>query len=143
MRHRRTIAFTLFAIALIVASETAFGQVRSRSRRPSARSSYGSALSRPHLSPYLNLLRNDQDVATNYYTLVRPQVRQQRINTQFAEQMDRQDQNLTQLQEEVSTVQGSGLGGRPVLPPTGLGARYMDLSHYYSRSGSRRQTRGR
>lgn len=137
MTSRKTILWACLGLLVAAAAEPAFGQLPSRRgvRRP-----YASPLSRPTLSPYLNLLRQDGSPASNYYTLVRPQLRQQATNIQLNQQLMQQDQQLGDLRQTVEF--GAGQTG---LAPTGRGASFMNYSHYYSFGGggggqSRRST---
>jgi hypothetical protein len=56
--------------------------------------------SRPTVSPYLNLFRNNVGPLPNYYSLVRPQINQQAFNTQIAAQQAQQKSALNLLQSQ-------------------------------------------
>jgi TolA-binding protein len=85
---------------------------------------------RPTVSPYLNLLRNDQDVASNYYNLVRPQLDQITFN-------NHETQTIQSLQRQVNQESQRGPYSTTELRATGHGATYMNYSHYYgNRPGS-------
>ena len=84
----------------------------------SGRAGYRNTLSRPMVSPYLNLTRGGNP-AVNYYTLTRPPI-------DLRAQQFRQQQATQGLQREVEQgVRASEL------PPTGHSATYMNYSHYY------------
>jgi hypothetical protein len=82
---------------------------------------------RPVVSPYLNLDRNDGGAAPNYFTLVQPQLQQQRYNQQQARRIDR-------LQREVGALQSTA-GFTPFanegIRATGHAATFMNTSHYF------------
>jgi hypothetical protein len=79
----------------------------------------------PTVSPYLNLLRNDNDNAgglPNYYALVRPQLQQQSIN--------QQQRAVNQQQLSIEAQQAAALGSlsnqvQPLLTPTGKAGQFM------------------
>ncbi len=81
-----------------------FGQSQSGGFSGASSSSFGrSALgagASPTLSPYLNMLRPGS-AAVNYYALVRPQVRQDAINTQTTTTMQQTDRQLADQQQRL------------------------------------------
>jgi hypothetical protein len=88
---------------------------------------------RPTVSPYMNLLRNDDLLggsnAANYYTLVRPQVRQNTTNA-------RQTEELNELQREVDTRTAAPPAQRRIRR-TGHVSRFMDYSGHFGNGGPR------
>lgn len=88
---------------------------------------------RPTVSPYLNLLRNDNGSVPNYYSLVRPQQNQQSFDRQIASATRLQSLSIQRL-EEVAQMQTTR--------STGTGSVYRNLSHFYpakrTASGRRR-----
>jgi hypothetical protein len=80
--------------------------------------------SRPTVSPYLNLFRRGANSTTNYHTLVRPQLQQYSANQQ-------QSANIGALQQSVQAMQAQRPLSVPLVAPTGIGARFNDLSHFY------------
>ena len=81
--------------------------------------------SRPTVSPYLNLFRNNNGPLPNYYSLVRPQLqqidnqrRQQAINTQQQTQIQNLNRGLLQISS-------------PQIAPTGGGSTFRNYSHFY------------
>jgi len=76
---------------------------------------------RPSVSPYLNLLNNNGSDVTNYQSLVRPMVNQNRINAQQSAQINR-------LQAKPPT---SSNAGSEALRSTGHQSTYHYYSHYY------------
>ncbi|MEX2188649.1 MAG: hypothetical protein WD875_17710 [Pirellulales bacterium] len=75
--------------------------------------------SRPTLSPYLNLFRNQRGPVPNYHLYVRPILQQQSINAQQGAAVQQLEQGL----RETQTTQSG---------PTGIGSGYRNFSHYYS-----------
>lgn len=76
----------------------------------------------PTVSPYLNLLREEENQgAPNYFTFVRPQM----------QQLEASRQQLTQLQQLRRQVQQTSYT-RPVASSPGAAARYGDTGRYYS-----------
>lgn len=53
------------------------------------------------VSPYLNLLRPGTSTAVNYYALVRPQIRQDAINTQYSNNIQQADRMLSNQQQYI------------------------------------------
>jgi hypothetical protein len=77
---------------------------------------------RPTVSPYLNLVNGNNDPnLTNYQSLVRPQVNQQRVNNQ-------QNAQINRLEARPPT---SGNAGSESLRSTGHQATWRNYSHYY------------
>ena len=103
--------------------------------------------SRPTVSPYLNLFRNDgldNRFLPNYHSLVRPLQQQQRANQTQQRLLQRQTQAIEQLQSNVQGIQQRQAAG-PLVAPTGKGswfarpgtrAKFMDTSRFYSQSGA-------
>ena len=113
----------LVALAWSVATGVADAQTP---RGRSGRASYRNRLSRPVVSPYINLSRPLGDPAVDYWTLSRPPLDLQA--NQF-----RQQQNLQNLRQEVDSELVGGVGRQPrMLPQTGHAAGYLNFSHYYS-----------
>lgn len=83
----------------------------------------------PTVSPYLNLLQNNNPLTSipNYQSLVRPLVDQQNA-------IQRQGNSIQQLQQQVSTGAGRGAGQRG----TGHASFFMNYSHFYSPPRSQR-----
>lgn len=77
--------------------------------------------SRPTVSPYLNLLNNQNPNVTNYQSLVRPQVNQQRVNSQQAA-------SISRLQARPPK---SSNAGNEALRSTGHQATWNYYSHFY------------
>ncbi len=83
------------------------------------------ARSQPQLSPYLNLLREDNSTLSPYHSFVRPQ----RENLQ---QQSQQSSALHQLENRVYSQQRGNAGGLSVPRlPTGNGAKFQSYSHFY------------
>jgi hypothetical protein len=80
---------------------------------------------RPTVSPYLNLLRNDNGALPNYYSLVRPQLNQQSFDNQILSRAESQAR-ATQKLSDVATKGQSG--------PTGTSSTFRNFSHFRDRS---------
>lgn len=82
-------------------------------------------LTRPTVSPYLNLLNlnNQQASLPNYQTLVRPQLDQRQESQQ-------QQRQIRQLNQQVSNIDRRSLNNQQG-SATGHPTRFMTYSHYY------------
>lgn len=114
-----TISTALIASMLYLSAESCAQPPRYRPQRPT-------------VSPYLNLLRNDDAGVPNYYSLVRPQLDQlsyHRSVTKFAQSTDLAIRDLTSI------------AGKTETGPTGTGGVYNNLSHFYpaKRAATRRR----
>ena len=78
--------------------------------------------SRPTVSPYLNLLRNDNGALPNYYGLVRPQLNQQAFDNQIT---------ATSRSQTLAIQKLSHISGNTVNGPTGSGSVFKNYSHFY------------
>ena len=91
----------------------------------------------PTVSPYLNLLRNnDEGALPNYYSLVRPQLQQQAFI--------QQQQAINQQQMAFSAQQAAAVGSltsqiQPLVTPTGKASQFMNTSRYYPAVGGNRR----
>lgn len=79
--------------------------------------------SRPTVSPYLNLLRSDSGPLPNYYSLVRPQLNQEKFDNQISAATR---QNSIAVQR-LSALSSNSQGGNA----TGTDSVYSNYSHYY------------
>jgi len=86
---------------------------------------------RPTVSPYLNLLRNDNASGVpNYYGLVRPQLQQQAINRQQGVLQAQQSAAITALAQRFEAgVTPTGKGAQFMVP--GSRATFQNTSRYY------------
>lgn len=83
------------------------------------------SLNQPRLSPYLNLLREDNSTLSPYHSFVRPQ----RENYQ---RQSRQSFEIQHLETRVFPQQHVGNAGSPIPRlPTGNGAKFQAYSHFY------------
>ncbi len=73
----------------------------------------------PTVSPYLNLLQNNNSNITNYQSLVKPLINQNNA-------LQRQGGAIQQLQQQRSYGGGGGYSGG-----TGVHSYFMFYSHYY------------
>lgn len=80
---------------------------------------------RPTISPYLNLLRNDNGSLPNYYSLVRPQLFQQSFDNRVLMANRAQERAIQKLSDLASTETTGA---------TGSGSSFGDLSHFGNRS---------
>ncbi len=114
---------SLRAISLIVvislSALTAPVRAAERTRRP-----FETDDRRPRVSPYLNLVNNNQPGATNYQSLVRPQLEQQAVNRN-------QRAALSRMQRTAPTRSQSTSQGNQHLRGTGHRTTFDDLSRYY------------
>jgi len=105
--------------------------------------------STPTVSPYLNLFRNDFDKGSlpNYFLYVRPLEQQNRVNQQQRQLLQRQNQEIGQLQANVEQLDRRQAEG-PLIAPTGSGSwfgrpgtrsTFLNTSRYYSQSGTVQQ----
>jgi len=121
------ISFALLSCLLLTETASAQGIPSARSR----------ILSRPTVSPYLNLLteRRGGLVGLNYSLDVRPQLEARRT-------FEQQQRDLTSLQRQVSTNRQS-IGNLvspqgPGIRQTGHPTRFLNYSHYYVMPNRRR-----
>lgn len=87
----------------------------------------------PTISPYLNLTRFDNGGIPNYYSLVRPQLQQQRFNSQTQRAANFQEQQINTLQSEVNPGMAAPVitGGGSWFMQPGAQTRFLDSSRYF------------
>lgn len=87
----------------------------------------------PTVSPYLNLLQNNNSGLPSYYSLVRPQLQQRTINREVQRQEHRQRQQLQRLGTRQESIQElvapTGTGGW--FMATGQRAKFLGTSQFY------------
>lgn len=123
MHARSIILATSLGVLLWSECGTAFAQAGRRTMRR-----YQSTVGEPFISPYLNLARPGADPGFNYFTLVQPQMQQQR-NTEL---------NASRIQSVNSDLQQAQAGAYgPVrgIRPTGHAATFRNYSHFYPSLG--------
>lgn len=81
-------------------------------------------ISRPTISPYLNLTRRGGSTASNYYNLVRPQ-------NQFYQSIQQIQHEVGANAQDLSALQQSTTG----LPPTGHAAGFLNHGTYFMNMG--------
>ncbi len=87
---------------------------------------------RPTLSPYLNLLNDNNTDAFNYYSRVRPQ-------EALSDYRNLQAQSLKGLQKEIDKTNLHLLQNEnSALSPSGHHARFLDLGGYFGSSSGQR-----
>ena len=79
----------------------------------------------PTLSPYLNLLRNDNSQLSPYHTFVLPQ-------RQIIQQQLQTTGDVSRLQREVSRSSRLSQPGYPSRRPTGNAASFQSYLHFYN-----------
>lgn len=93
--------------------------------------------STPTVSPYLNLFQNNRNggpisrALPNYYSLVRPQLQQNRINNNQQQLIQQQNTVIDQLQQNVQVLQQ-----QPGNVVTGHNSWFLNTSRYYAQAGS-------
>ena len=89
---------------------------------------------KPTVSPYLNLLQNNDNFDfPQYQTLVRPFFEQQSINTRNNYENQQIRGQVNSLQRQVNQPGMSGIRA------TGHPTRYMNYSHYYALNPANRR----
>ena len=125
---RRIVALMGILLVSVMLASTVSAQRRSQWQyQPSS----------PTMSPYLNLLQTNFGPVPNYFSLVRPQLKQQAFNRQVETNQRSQSLQIQTLSEEVA----------PAAPisRTGKSGGFMEYLHYYpparpgtGRTGGRR-----
>ena len=124
-RNKRVLAFVWFAGCALLATPTA----------SNAQQRY--TPSTPTVSPYLNLFQNNRNggpvsrALPNYYSLVRPQLQQNRINNNQQQLIQQQNTVIDQLQQNVQVLQQ-----QPGSVVTGHNSWFLNTSRYYAQAGS-------
>lgn len=95
---------------------------------------FSSANTGSGLSPYLGLGGVEVGSVPNYYSVVRPQLEQQRVNERAQRAALQQQQELTQMAARTPY----GAEGTPQMLPTGHGAVFMNFFGYYPQPAPRR-----
>jgi hypothetical protein len=97
-----------------------------------------SSISRgPSVTPYLALDQPFANTATQYYTQIRPQLEQQRIN----QQVQRQTQQMQRQLSEVTARPPYDPQGNENMMPTGHSAGFMTMSNFMNYGGYYQQPR--
>ncbi len=102
--------------------------------RPRSRSSALNNLTRPTVSPYLNLLRNDDAFIPNYQTLVRPLVEQRNSS------LDNR-RAIEDLERRPSVAATQGVLRAPSLRTTGHTSYFSNTLQYFGGSAGVRRAR--
>jgi len=91
----------------------------------------------PSISPWLNLYDRRSGPLGGYLSGTQPRIQLNRTLNQQQTTIDRQRTDIQTLGQQLSTVEQDGAGA-----PTGVGATFMNLSHYFQSSarGNRRAT---
>jgi hypothetical protein len=95
--------------------------------------------SRPTVSPYLNLFQNNRNGGSfnralpNYYTLVRPQLEQNRVNQYQQQLLQQQTSTISQLQSNLQILQQQQSGQNVV---TGHNSWFGNTGGYFANVGA-------
>ncbi len=111
----------------------AVGNALGRANKP-----FSSIAKGPSVTPYLALDNPFTSPATSYYTQIRPQMEQQRIN----QQQERQNQVMQRQISQYSALQPYDPTGSDARAPTGHASVYMNYGGYYTTpapAGARRR----
>ena len=117
---RRFIYTVSISAAAVLMCHAAQGQSPYRYVNP-ARSA---AVRRPAVSPYVNLLQGNDAGVSNYFTQVRPMLRQGLVNTQ-------QSANIQSLQHQVAGATAAGQTGSVGIRQTGHITTFRNYSHFF------------
>ncbi|QDV75103.1 hypothetical protein [Botrimarina mediterranea] len=92
---------------------------------------------RPTVSPYLNLLRQNNSAIPNYYSLVRPELQQLQVNQQQQALLLKQNSQIQRLQTNLLKTQTEGpVSGTPSWFQTpGSRSTFLNTGQFFSRSG--------
>jgi hypothetical protein len=107
-------------------------------RGPAAKP-FSGASTRPTVSPYLNLFREDLEGFSdfNYQTLVRPQLQQMEIN----QDLQRRQQEINANVQALSAQPAFNPQGSQSQYPTGHTTSFRNLSHFYPLANQPRRTK--
>ena len=121
---RKKLVFSIIAVIAGLVSLSGSSVATAQAIQP-MRPTDQRTLNQPRLSPYLNLLREDNSTLSPYHSFVRPQ----RENYQ---RQSRQSSELQQIETRVFPRQHTTIAGSssPRLP-TGNGAKFQAYSHFY------------
>lgn len=127
--HYRTIG--LLAMLLVAASvDTALAQGgRYRGFGGRYSSPYG-----PTMSPYLDYFRRDTGVLDPYNTFIRPR---RQLQNQLSDIVQQEQAQTAKLQQQIQGIKEAQAA------PTGVGASYLNYSHYYKLQSGGTQGRRR
>jgi hypothetical protein len=89
----------------------------------------------PSVTPYLAFDQPFSNTATSYYTQIRPQLEQQRIN----QQMQRQQQQMQRQMGEITSRPPYDPQGSENMAPTGHASVYMNYGGYYTPPAPKRR----
>jgi hypothetical protein len=95
-----------------------------------------SSISRgPSVTPYLAFDQPFSNTATSYYTQIRPQLEQQRVN----QQVQREQQQMQRQMGALTSRPPYDPQGSEAMAPTGHAAVYMNYGGYYTAPAPRRR----
>ncbi|HVU88494.1 MAG TPA: hypothetical protein VHD36_14330 [Pirellulales bacterium] len=93
----------------------------------------GGSARRPAISPYMNLINNNNGIATNYQSLVRPALEQNNFNAKSASAI----RGLQRQAAQSASRSTSTYEGNVKMRATGHAAARENYSHYYPQLGRR------
>lgn len=129
----RTVTLAAALALLVVAANTAEAQYKAKSR---PFDNAGGGARRPAVSPYMNLLNNTNGIATNYQSLVKPQLEQDNFNARSASAIrGLQRQAAASASRSASTRSASTHEGNIKMRGTGHSHVRENYSHYYPQLG--------
>ena len=128
-------AIVAAGLSTLLLAQGAYGQGTSGARRPAPQPQRGQGQrvqappqryqpSRPTISPYLNLLRQNESPVPNYYSFVRPQLQTQ-------ERYQQQQAINFQQQTAIGTLDEQVLQMTQPAAATGGGGNFRQYSHFY------------
>ena len=94
-----------------------------------------SNITRPPYSPYLNLLRNGNSAAVNYYGLVRPEI-------DYRNNLNQINRDVTGLRRDVGNLRQDVQDGSSTVPGTGHGVSFLNTRGYFFNLGSASSSSG-
>lgn len=124
---RREIFVLAVVFGALCCTDRAFGQAMPRIGGNNSRSFVQKYItSRPTVSPYLNLVRDQSQSfgAPNYQTLVRPALEQRELARA-------QERQVANLQQQIGTMQGDIRRAQSGVISTGHPTRFMTYLHFY------------
>jgi hypothetical protein len=127
---------TRFGVALLLC-----GIARSGSAQQ-ARVTPRYAPTKPTVSPYLNLLRNDAGALPNYYSLVRPQLNQARFNERAATELNKQAVEIELTRDEFSQIEVTPTGKASWFFNKSEKSGFRNTSHFFGQWEQRRLQAG-
>lgn len=121
---------TLIAAVLLLACSADVAQAQYKAK---SRPFDGANTRRPAVSPYMNLLNNNNGIATNYQSLVKPAIEQQNFNSRSSSAI----RGLQRQAASSATRSASTHEGNIKMRGTGHSSVRENYSHFYPQLGGR------